>query len=290
MGDSNGITRKEALRHAMATLDSHGIPDAPLEAEILLMAVLGVDRERLYSRDDGVLSHQEARSYEALLYRRLKREPTAYILGFKEFYGLRFQISPQVLIPRPETELLVEKAIDFLSRHFSAGRDRPLVADVGTGCGAMAVTLAYCLPYLQVYATDISQAALEVATQNRLQHGLADRVRFLQGDLLAPVPEPVDLIVANLPYVKIADFAGLAPELSYEPRLALAAGPQGLDAIAALLAQASRKLRPKGAILLEIGQDQGTAVAEFARLYFHNAEIRIWQDLGGQNRVVEIDS
>jgi release factor glutamine methyltransferase len=189
-----------------------------------------------------------------------------------------------VLIPRPETELLVEKAIEISQR-------RAVVADVGTGSGAIAVSLAVHLPQALVYATDASRGALEVAARNCRRHCVEDRVHLLQGHLLEPLPEPVDLITANLPYVSQAELAQLPPDIRlYEPREALDGGPDGLDHIRRLLAQAGEHLKPRGVVLLEIGATQGEAVIALAKRHFPAARVEIAKDYAGLDRVVIVET
>lgn len=278
------MTLKEALGHAQQTLAWHGIDDPRIEAELLLRHVLGLSRAQLYLRLEQELDHQDAATFDFLIKRRVQGEPAAYIVGHREFYGLDFLIVPKVLIPRPESELLVEKALEFING------ERPcLIADVGTGCGAIAIAIAKRLPQARVYATDISAEALEIAQANCQKHAVANQVHLFNGDLLDPLPEPVDLIIANLPYVKDSDWARLASEIRvYEPKLALAGGADGLDRIGQLLAEAGAKLRPGGAILVEIGYAQGPAVLQLARGYFPEAVVGLTADLSGIDRVVSI--
>ena len=225
-------------------------------------------------------------AFSALIQRRIGHEPTAYITGHKEFFGIDFKVSPGTLIPRPDTELLVETAIELANTAFPQSC---LIADVGTGCGAIAIALAQHLPQANIYATDISAAALELAKSNCRTHRVSHRVRLLQGDLLEPLPEPVQLIVANLPYISEPELSKLPLEISmFEPQIALAGGPDGLMQIERLLSQASSKLLSGGAILLEVGYDQGTAVKALARKCFPTAKISVVTDLSGLDRVVRI--
>jgi len=230
-------------------------------------------------------------SYRQLIERRARHEPVAYIVGYKEFYGLDFHVDRRVLIPRPETELLVERAIELASgirdRDYGLGVDSLILADVGTGSGAVAVSLAVNLPQAMVYAIDASAEALEVAAINCCRHAVEDRVHLLQGNLLDPLPMPVNLIVANLPYVREDELAELPPEIKcYEPLSALDGGPDGLSYIRHLLAQAEGYLKPGGAILLEIGARQGKAVLDLARCHFPKADIEVSQDYAGLDRIV----
>ncbi len=228
------------------------------------------------------ISPAQVEGLRQLLERRLRGEPSAYITGHREFYGLDFMVDHRVLIPRPESELLVEKAIR-LARSQAISK----IADIGTGCGAIAISLAVNLPAATIYATDISSQALEVAGENCRRHGVTDRVILLQGDMLEPLPGPVDLIVANLPYVREADLPAGGP-LSFEPKLALNGGTDGLDKIRVLCRQAEEKLRNKGSMLLEIGEGQAEAVMAILHESFPSALIEIERDLAGIERVVSL--
>jgi len=271
---------REALLWGEQTLAQSALDNPRLDAEILLAHALGITRGQLHAHPQGQLSSVELASYRQLIERRARRESVAYIVGHKEFYGLDLFVDSRVLIPRPETELLVEKAIEI-------GQRQSVVADIGTGSGAIAISLAVHLPLILVYATDVSPEALEVAARNCRRHGVEDRVHLLQGHLLEPLPEPVDLIVANLPYVSQAELAQLPPEISrYEPREALDGGPDGLDHIRHLLAQAGGHLRPGGVVLLEIGATQGQAVVALAERHFPAARVEIARDYAGLDRVV----
>lgn len=275
---------REALLWGEQTLAQSALDSPRLDAEILLAHALGITRGQLHAHPQGQLSPTELASCRQLIERRAQREPVAYIVGHKEFYGLDLVVDSRVLIPRPETELLVEKAIEI-------GQRQSAVADVGTGSGAIAISLAVHLPQILVYATDASPAALEVAARNCRRHGVEDRVHLLHGHLLEPLPEPVDLIVANLPYVSQVELAQLPPEISrYEPRKALDGGPDGLDCIRRLLAQAEEHLKPGGVVLLEIGATQGQAMIALARHHFPAARVEIVPDYAGLDRVVIMET
>jgi release factor glutamine methyltransferase len=216
----------------------------------------------------------------------MSHEPTAYITGHKEFFGIDFKVSPSTLIPRADTELLVETAIGLANTAFPQSC---LIADVGTGCGAIAIALAQHLPQANIYATDISDTALEVALSNCHKHRVSDRVTLILGDLLDSLSEPVHLIIANLPYISEPELSKLPLEISlFEPRMALAGGADGLIQIERLLSQASSKLLSGGAILLEVGYDQGSAVKSLARKCFPTAKISVVTDLSGMDRLVRI--
>jgi len=267
---------KQALGKARDILVKSNIADASLEGELLLRHALGIDRVQLYIDLDKELTPQQEEAFRRLLERRLNGEPAAYITGHREFYGLDFAVNPAVLIPRPESELLVETVL-------SMAKIRPLstLADIGTGSGAIAVSLAVNLPRTLIYATDISVAALETALANCRKHGVSGRVRLLEGNLLEPLREPVDLIVANLPYVSQSE---LNPES--EPPLALDGGADGTERIEKLCRQAGGKLRAGGCLLLEIGQGQREAVTAILHNIFPGGTIEVFPDLAGIDRAV----
>ena len=261
-----------------------------LDAELLLAHCLGWDRARLHAYPELTLRDEQRRDFEILTHRHAQGEPIAYILGHQEFFGLDFFVDHRVLIPRPETELLVEEAIAWL-RMREPDYKRLLVADVGTGSGAIAVSLAVECSRLILYATDTSAAALEVTVYNTQRHGVAERVRVLHGDLLEPLPEPVHLIAANLPYVSEAEMAQLPPHIArFEPHLALDGGPNGLAVIERLLAQARTRLQSQGVILLEIGAAQGDLALTQARSYFPAAHIEVRQDYAARERLLIIQT
>lgn len=281
------MTLAEARRHARARLAAAGIDEAALEADLLLAACLEVERAFLPAHGEMALTPAQERRFHEWVERRLRREPLAYITGRRWFYGLEFVVTPAVLIPRPETELLVELALAWLQRRRMAAT----LADVGTGSGAVAVALACHTPStVRILATDISAAALAVAQTNARRHGVADRIAWFQGDLLAPLPTPVDLILANLPYVGLAERDRLMPEVrDFEPPEALFAGEDGLSLIGRLLAQAPGRLRPGGGLFLEIGYGQGEAILTLARATFPTAHLALHPDLAGIPRVLQVE-
>ena len=273
---------KQALSHARERLAANNIEDAALESELLLRHALKMSRLQLYLALDGEITPEDKRAFWQLIERRLRHEPTAYITGHREFYGLDFYVDPDVLIPRPESELLVEKALELAREH-----NLSTIAEVGTGCGAIAISLALYLPRAKIYATDISAPALKAALFNCQKHGVAGRIRLLAGNMLDPLPEPADLIVANLPYVRQSELSRLGT-LNFEPSLALNGGPDGLNKIRQLGTQIQGKLRPGGYLLLEIGQGQSSQVTAFLRSRFPSAEIAVTPDLSGIDRVVSL--
>lgn len=279
----------QALHSVNHTLSRAKIDEAPTEAELLLRHALGISKVQLYSEPERPLNTKERKRLQHLVQRRLLHEPTAYISRSCQFYGIDFYIDYRALIPRPETELLVEETIEFAHRRF-ASENEFLIADIGTGSGVIGISLALALPKARVYATDISSSALEVADINRRHHNqVSNRVKLLQGNLLDPLPEPVNIIVANLPYIKNCELWTLSPEIvNFEPIIALASGEDGLDKINCLLHQTSGKIRPGGCIFLEVGQNQDKAVSSIANGQFPQAAIELIRDLGGTNRVVKV--
>lgn len=269
---------------AAATTRLRSAPDpgtAALDADVLLAHVLGVGKEALFAHPERRLSAAEDGRFQALLDRRSRGEPVAYLRGFKEFYGLRFRVDPRVLIPRPETEVLVDAA-----RELIAGR-AVTVADVGTGSGAIAVAIAAHEHNVRVIATDSSRAALAVAESNALSCGVADRVEFRHGDLLAPITERVDIVCANLPYLPDASvdkWVGERSSLAFEPREAVLAGADGLSIIGRCIDDLLRVLAPKGAAMFECDPPQVVAVTE--RLERSGLRARVLRDLAGADRVV----
>lgn len=281
------MTIHEALRNAAARIYETGSEEATLEAEILLMHAAGLERAGLYARLEDELTLEQSRELESYVRRRLAREPVPYITGHKEFFGLDFEVTSAGLIPRPETETLVELVLAFVRDRFA---DSPVtVADIGTGSGIIAVSLAHELANATITGTDTAPKALDLARRNAERHGVAERIIFLEGDLLEPVKQPVDVIAANLPYVTSTDWEALPPEIrEHEPRTALDGGPDGLRVVGRLLAAAPAHLRPGGALFEEIGDQHGPKASEMARRHFPGAEVRVERDLAGRDRVLMV--
>ncbi len=275
---------QELLKWATAVLREQGIESPRLDAEILLAHTLGLTRSQLHARMDDQADPVAEETFRSLVSRRAEHEPVAYITGQKEFYGLDLAIDRRVLIPRPETETLVEVALSIARRN-----DISPLAEVGVGSGAIAVALAVNLPSVEIFAIDASAGALEVAEVNCQRHGVLDRVHLLPGDLLEPLPEPVGFIVANLPYVSREELETLPPDIiKYEPLTAIDGGEDGLRHMHRLLGQASSKLNPPGIICLEIGATQALAVNELVRQQFPGATVGLVRDLAGLDRVAII--
>jgi len=275
---------RDARREAVERLAAVSVTPA-LDADLLLCAALGVERAFLLAHLDDELTDNTAAQFAAWLDRAVSGEPIAYILGVRGFYDREFTVTPAVLIPRPETELLLEQALAWAEIHLVR-----LAADIGTGSGALAVTFAAHVPSAQIIAVDISLAALAVARSNAEQHNVAGRVTFLHGDLLEPLIErglSPDLIMANLPYIPGGDLTALAVT-KHEPRLALDGGPDGLDLIRRLLAQAAKLCQPGALLLLEIGAGQGEAALAAVRAVFPTAEAAVLADYAGHERIVTV--
>lgn len=280
----------QALQQSAHILSVNYIEDSRTEARILVGHATNLSAVQLYSGPEQILSREEENKLQELIRRRLRYEPSAYILKRKEFYGIDFYVDARVLIPRPETETLVEAAIEFANQRLRRFKRPLLIADIGTGCGAIAVCLALHLPGSKVYATDLSSSALEVARLNCQHYKVTEQVKLLQGDLLKPLPEHVDLIVANLPYIKNSELLHLSPEIGdFEPRIALNGGENGLDCIQKLLEQVKSKVRGGGCILIEIGQDQQKEVGRLIHNCLNEVNFRFIPDLNGINRVVKIN-
>jgi release factor glutamine methyltransferase len=275
-------TIREALQAAKKRIQPAS-DSAALDAQVLLGAVLGVDRAYLLAHPEHMLTAEQAARYEVWVARCAAGEPLAYILGRRAFYDRAFAVSPAVLIPRPETELLLERALIFVQSKLTLS-----AVDAGTGSGALAVTLAAHFPQAVVYATDISPAALDIARRNAGTYAV--QVQFFEGDLLTPLMERglmVDLIMANLPYIASDDVPTLAVS-RYEPLLALDGGADGLDLVRRLLEQAPAVWKPDGLMLLEIGAGQGQTAGELARQAFSKADVALVKDYAGLDRIISI--
>jgi release factor glutamine methyltransferase len=285
------MTLAEHVSAGRARLGGAGIgtADAAADAELLARRLLGWDRARYVAEAPTDPPAWFAEAYRRWLDRRANREPASQIIGTREFWGLDFEVSPDVLTPRPETELVVEQALACAAEREAVLLRPPVVVDVGTGSGCLAVSLARQNVDARVIATDISQAALAVARRNAARHGVATRVVFVRGSLLEAVAAPVDLAVSNPPYVPAADMATLPPEVrDYEPAVALAGGADGLDVIRALVSDCNRVLAPGGWLVFEFGhgQEPGVRAAISARPRLRL--VRISADLQGIPRVAAV--
>lgn len=278
-------------------LEAHS-ETASLDAQVLIAHVIDRPRTWVLAHPEHELDHSQIQDLQSLAARFEDGEPLPYILGRWEFFGFQFDLSPAVLIPRPETEVLVERALKWLR----ANPARRCIIDVGTGCGCIGISLAIKIQNLDVTASDISAPALDVARGNAHKHGVSDRIQFLQCDLLDRLTiegshelssdlemRAYDLICANLPYIPSADLASLRVA-KFEPRLALDGGPDGLVLIRRLLGQAEERLSPGGALLLEIEERQGQDARAAALAAFPNAQIELFSDLSGRERLLQIQT
>jgi release factor glutamine methyltransferase len=281
-----------AMLAASSRLKEAGAESPQLDSAVLMAHVLGVSKTWLYAHPSRSLTDEEITKFEGLVRRRMAHEPVAYLVGYRSFFGLDITVDSRVLIPRPETEQLVERVLAHARRLVDDGQ-QPRIVDVGTGSGAIAVATAVNLPTSIVYAIDISDDALAVAAQNVWRYGLGDQVQILPGFLLEPLPEPVHIIVANLPYIAVPELAELPCEIAnFEPVLALNGGPDGLAVIRDLLAmlvdpaQRRQKLLPGGRVYLEIGYDQGPRALGWAQGMLPDCQVEVLRDYADRDRIL----
>ncbi len=288
---------RAALKEGMAQLRAANVPSTTLAAELLLMHALDRDRTWLYTHPEAEIEASVAGKYFGLIARRAAGEPTQYLTGKQEFWELEFEVTPAVLIPRPETEHVIEVALERLGARGikinmrTSEPSPPLrIADVGTGSGCLAVALAHELPHAEIFATDISAAALEVALRNATRHRVASRIRFLEGDLLGPVPlspGSFDLIVSNPPYVAHGEAEKLSREVrEHEPHGALFGGPSGIEMYGRLIQQAGELLRTGGLLVLELGHNSAQHVRTILVKQCNWVNVSVTNDLAGIPRVL----
>lgn len=262
-----------------------GVESPRLDAEVLLSHILGKERIYLYVHFDEPLQADEMAQYKDAIKKRIARMPVAYIIGYKEFMGLEFNVSPAVLIPRPDTEILVEAVIERFKEKESVS-----FVDIGTGSGAIVLSLLANLPQAVGATVDISEAAIAVAKDNAEKFGVSDRVNFFHGDVYSPVKDQVfDAIISNPPYIPDADIEGLQPEVKCEPHGALAGGTDGLDFYRKLIREGVNLLKSGGFMAFEVGIHQAAAVAKLAEAFSELGEVSILKDYGGIERVVIIN-
>jgi release factor glutamine methyltransferase len=280
-------TLRSALLRGVGFLRNAGIDSAQIDAEALLRHVLGIEKAQLYSALDDPLSAGHRLRFQEMLERRMRREPVAYITGRKEFWSLDFVVTPEVLIPRPETELLVEVA---LLRLKSAASGTSNILDLGTGSGIIAVCLAKERREANISAVDISSSALEVARINSRRHGVSERIRLIHGDLFAVLGEKkrlFDLIVSNPPYIRTGELSLLAPEISqWEPMTALDGGQDGIEYYRRIIGEADEYLAPGSSLVLEIGADMAPVITELCSRSGGYGPASVYQDYAGKDRVI----
>lgn len=282
---SNDVTVGQAINAATQRLAEANIATARLDAQVILAHVLGVDRSWLFAHHEQTLTPHQAEMYTELVVRRVMHEPVAYLTHHKEFYGIDLYVDRRVLIPRPETEMLVDQVLTEVTLR---APHLVTVADVGTGSGAIAVAVAMNAGNVHIYALDVSENALAVAQRNIEAHALGNRIQLLQSDLLTALPTRVDVVVANLPYVTEDDYRTLEPDVrDYEPAQALLGGPEGLDVIARLLSQLPDHCNHDAFVVLEIGYNQGAAVLTMVETLLPQAtQIELHRDYQGHDRVI----
>lgn len=279
-----------ALRTGLKTLRENEVPSATVSAELLLTHVLQKDRAYLYTHSEHELTAEQERAYFNMVYQRSTGKPTQYITGHQEFWGMDFEVTPDVLIPRPETELIIETVLHLISRHASIEQMAYRIADVGTGSSCISAALAKELPQAEFFATDISPAALEVAIQNARRLGFAERIRFFESDLLKRLLVPdylgtFDFIVSNPPYVAHNELDDVEREVrDFEPRLAWGDLSRGEEIYSRLFPQAVQLLKTGGFLVVEIGYNQKDAVLNLLGREWRQPEVR--PDLAGFSRVI----
>ena len=279
------MTVRESWLQTRDRLEAADVVDAGLEAEVLLRYVLGIDRAEYFASLERPVALPEQDLADTLAERRIAGEPLAYILGCREFYGHEFGVGPGVLVPRQETELLVDAVLEFVS---TSSLRRPLIVDVGTGSGAIAIAVAKALPDATVFATDISHNALKIAEANALSLDVQGAVHLLQGDLLEPLLGPVDIIVSNPPYLTAGELVGLTSEVRREPEPAREGGRDGLAAISKLMRQVAGLVQQPRLLAIEIASSQLESVVLLAQGLFPNSEVTHLLDLAGLPRVVRV--
>jgi len=277
----------DLIRWADEFFRGKGLATPRLDAEVLLAETLGMDRVGLYTHFDQPLQTEELARFKKLIRRRLQHEPVAYIIGQREFWSLTFKVTPDVLIPRPETEILVAEALKVFSGPEQTERNFRIL-EIGTGSGAISVALAKELPAALLVATDLSEKALSIAQENALRHGVHQRIHFLQGDLFHPLAEgsAFELIITNPPYIAHDDFPSLPPEVrDFEPRVALDGGKDGLTFFRKVLPRVGEFLRPEGWFLAEIGAGQEQKIRQIAQENREFISCDFVPDLSGIKRV-----
>ena len=281
------------MTEARDELRQAGVDSAPLEARLLLAHALDIASDQLLLAPDMEVPANAESGFREALRRRLTREPLFYILGEREFYGLALHVDSRALIPRPETELLVEEALAVIRAGRQESRDGTglQIADIGTGSGCVVVALATHLPRARFVATDLAGEALEVAAINAERYGVADRITFAQGDLLVPLPGPMHIIVANPPYVPKENLATIQAEIrDHEPRVAVDGGNGGMTIAERLITQAPPALQPGGWLFMEVGYGQASVMVDAAQAAFGpDAQIDMALDLAGVSRVVRVN-
>jgi release factor glutamine methyltransferase len=278
---------KVLLKWARDLLKSNGVEDVTFESRVLLAHSMGISVEVTFLIDDPI-TQEIANDYQSMVYRRAKGEPTAYIIGYKEFFGEIFKVDPRVLIPRPETELLVEKTAKYLNDQSIEKQEVMKIVDVGTGSGCIAISLAKLFPSIKLMATDISAESLELAKSNAQNHSVIDQLEFYENDLLTNLEGPFDIVVSNPPYIDSNSIKAVQREIrNHEPIIALDGGLSGTETLSRLIIQAKERLSDDGLLVIEIGFGQKEDVLFLCKKIFSsNSEVKLEIDLAGIPRVL----
>lgn len=276
---------REAWLRSRRRLEGASIVDARIEAEVLLRNALGIDRATFHACPDHKLSDEDAEAFERMVERRIDGEPLSYITGHREFYGLDFVVTPDVLVPRHETEFLVQAVLEYAG---SRGDHALTIVDIGTGSGCIAVALGHHLANATVYATDVSHEALQVADESVRRHSLEERVHLRHGDLFEALDGPVDVVVSNPPYLSEDEARELPPDVRREPSVALVAGADGMDVLRRLIVGAREYVKPGGLLALEIDPRRLEAVEGLVGRHFAGGEIGVVKDHAGLDRMVTV--
>ncbi len=281
------MTISQALALSQRRFKKACISTHQLDSEVLLAHVLQVERSYLFAHPEVLLSKKQSKAFNALLKRRSRRVPVAYLVGHKEFFGHSFFVTPEVLIPRPESELLVERVNEYSAAHPSSKK----VLEIGVGSGCIAASLALSNPHLRICGTDISRASLSVARKNASRHGVSKQVRFAYAHLYPKTPKQFDIIVSNPPYLSRLEYlASLKryPELRAEPKNALIANAKGIEVIKQIISNCTSHLSKNGMLFAEIGSGQRSAIRSMIKKYLPKAHFNFYKDLSGRTRVVQI--
>ena len=279
---------REAWVRSRKRLERAAIPDAGIEAQVLLRNALGIDRATFHASPERELSDEDAEAFVRAVERRVGGEPLSYITGHREFYGLDFVVTPDVLVPRQETEFLVEAVLGY-ARSCGGDEDSLTIADIGTGSGCIAVALGAHLPKATVYATDVSLEALCIAGENIRRHGLEGPVHMRHGDLFEALDGPVDVVVSNPPYLSTDEATTLPPDVRREPSVALVAGTEGMDVLGRLIVGAREYVKPGGLLAMEIDPRRLEAVMGLVGRTYADSDITVVKDHAGLERVVTME-
>lgn len=282
------MTIRQALLHASGAFKTSGISTHQLDAEVLLAHLLGIERSYIFAHGEDTLTDKQGSTFHLLVRKRAQRIPIAYLTGHKEFFGKGFTVKKGVLIPRPDTETLVQCVLDYHTAH----SDKKTLLDIGTGSGCIAIALSSKIPDVMITATDTSSQALRIAAMNIRHHGLSKKIQLKKADLYPPTPKEFDIIISNPPYLSAKEYATARkkyPELAFEPRSALVASHKGLGIIEKIIKSSISHLTQHGALFLEIGSGQSMSVRRLAKKYLPQATVTFHKDLAGKTRVARIE-